>query len=123
MNFKEVVTTPKVEPSKSQRQKQTSLAEQKRIVGLWLSSGLTPPQFCQQHNLSPKNFYRWRKNNISMVKSSKHADSDFKIKQTIQFSTIKILLPNHIQLSLNVDVDNCDGMISMIKELASWNCN
>jgi transposase len=33
----------------------------RRLLGQWRRSGLSASQFCQQHGISPPNFYAWRR--------------------------------------------------------------
>lgn len=35
--------------------------EKQRLIAQWKSSGLTAQAFCQQHKITPSNFYSWRK--------------------------------------------------------------
>ena len=126
MQFKEVITVP-VQPERTSTRipkKHKAESERQYLVSLWRQSKLSSQKFCDEHGINPKTFSNWKRKYSSVSTST--VTNTANIKQhsaSLSCNAIKLILPNGIHLSLAIDPQESNAIVSMIKEISQWNFN
>jgi Transposase len=71
----------------------------RRWLKLQASSGLNIREFCRQHNLGERAFYRWRKELLNQKEASKIIEASREIKLPL-FAEVKLLQPTCVPIEI-----------------------
>lgn len=124
MKFKKITVANPVEATQAKKPRRFySKREREHLIKLWQESNLSQVEFCKQHNINIKNFYRWR-TQLRALEEQKALPQEVSFTSSVEDVgfNLQCQLPNGIKLLFN-DVVKPSVLTWILKEVCQCKFN